>query len=273
MDSFNHIITSIFDALCAPFASLHPAWGLSALSVLTGVAMLIIFRFTSNQEGIRRIKNRIKAYFLEARLYNDDLGLVFAAQKNILKNTLAYMRYSLTPMLFLIIPVVLIMIQLSLWFDRHPLHAGDSAMVTVTYGDHESFNEGVVLHAPEGIEIETPPVRIPEKREVVWRVKARENGSFDLTFSNNPDVVTKRVTVSDGLKRLSVRRVAPGLYQQLLHPAETSIPPATGIESIEISYPFITYSFLGWSIHWLVIFFVVSIAAGFLLKGIFGVEV
>ena len=85
MDTFNCIITNLFELLCSPFAELDPWWGLSALSVLTGVVMLVIFRFTSNQGGIRSAKNRIKAFFLEVRLYNDDLGLIFSAQKNILR--------------------------------------------------------------------------------------------------------------------------------------------------------------------------------------------
>lgn len=235
MDMFNHIITNFFDVLCAPFASLDPWWGLSAISVLTGIIMLIVFRFTSNQEGIRRTKNRIKAYILELRLYNDDLGLMFSAQKSILKTTLTYMRYSLTPMLFLIIPVVLIMIQLSLWFDRHPLLVGESALVTVSYSDSSSFNEQVGLQAPGGIAIETPPVRIREKGEVVWRIKALEEGTFDLAIGDGAHTVTKELTVSKVLNRLSVQRAGPGFFGQLLYPAEKSIPAEAGITAIEIS--------------------------------------
>jgi uncharacterized membrane protein (DUF106 family) len=273
MDIFNSAITNFFDLLCSPFASLDPWWGLTAISVLTGIVMLVVFRLTSNQEAIRNTKNRIKAYFLEVRLYSDDLGLMFSAQGNILRTTLTYMRYSLKPMLFLIVPVVLIMIQLSLRYDRYPLRAGESAVVKVTYADRDSFNDDIALQAPEGIAKVTPPVRIREEGQVLWRIKALEEGLYDLSFTQKSKPVTKRITVSDNVQRVSVRRVGPGFRQQLLYPGEKSIPAEAGIKSIEVSYPSINYAFLGWTIHWLVIFFVVSIAAGFALKGIFKVEV
>jgi len=273
MNTVNHGVTTIFGFLCGPFSELDPIWGLTALSVFTGIVMLLIFRLTSNQKGIRKAKNRIKAHFLELRLYNDDLRLMVTAQKDILKSTLGYMRYSVVPMLFLIVPVVLIMIQLSLWYDRRPLAPGDAALVTVHYRSSASFDEHVALRVPEGLKVETPPVRIPEKKEVVWRIKALNPGSYELAFEGNPATVIKQLVAGENLAQISVKRVGPGFYRQLLHPGERALSPEAGIDAIEVAYPAISYTVLGWNIHWLVIFFVVSIAAGFLLKGVFRVEV
>ena len=64
MDLFNKIITWIFDILFYPFAGLHPVWGLIFISVITGVLMLLIFKVTSNQAGIRKTKSHIQAYLL-----------------------------------------------------------------------------------------------------------------------------------------------------------------------------------------------------------------
>ena len=176
MDFFNHLMCAFFDVVCAPFKHLHPLWGLLALSVVTGVIMLLIFRLTSNQKGIQKVKNRIKAHFFEIRLFNDDLGLMLEAQKNILKANFTYMKYSLKPMLFLIVPVVLIMIQLSVRFDRHALNVGESAIVKLAFKDSASFEENVMLKVPEGVEIETPPLRMLEEKEIDWRIKAERRG-------------------------------------------------------------------------------------------------
>jgi len=273
MDFFNHLMCAFFDVVCAPFKHLHPLWGLLALSVVTGVIMLLIFRLTSNQKGIQKVKNRIKAHFFEIRLFNDDLGLMLEAQKNILKANFTYMKYSLKPMLFLIVPVVLIMIQLSVRFDRHALNVGESAIVKLAFKDSASFEENVMLKVPEGVEIETPPLRMLEEKEIDWRIKAERRGTFDLEFELNSGIVTKRLVVGDKVARLSVKRVSASLLQQLLYPAEKSIPEDVGVDHIEITYPAIDYIFLGLNIHWLVIFFVVSIAAGFMLKGFFRVEI
>jgi uncharacterized membrane protein (DUF106 family) len=273
MDVFNHLICVFFDVVCAPLKHLHPLWGLLALSVVTGVVMLLIFRLTSNQKGIQKVKSRIKAHFFEIRLFNDDLGLMLEAQKNILKANLTYMKYSLKPMLFLIIPVVLIMIQLSVRFDRHALNVGESAIVKLAFKDSASFDENVILKVPEGVEIETPPLRMREEKEVDWRIKADRQGTFELEFGLSSGVTTKQLVVDNKVARLSAKRVSKSLLQQLLYPAEKSIPDYVGIDYIEITYPAITYTVFGWSIHWLVIFFAVSIVAGFMLKGFFRVEI
>lgn len=270
---FNDIMCAFFDALCIPFASLHPWWGISGLSLLTGIVMLLVFRLTSDQEAIRRVKNRIKAHILEIRLYGDDLSLMLDAQKSILRQTLAYMRYSAPSMIFLIVPVVLIMIQLSLWYDRHPVRPGESVIITAAFADGAPLHEQIALRAPEGLVVETPPVRIPEKNEVLWRIKGVHNGAYDLALESNSGVVTKQVVVSESRARLSVRRVASSFWQCLLYPGERSITPETQVAYIEVAYRPIVYRLLGWNLHWLVIFFILSIAAGFLFKGLFRVEV
>lgn len=273
MDLFNHLMSTLFDLLCVPFKHLHPWAGLLAFSLFTGLFMLLIFRFTSNQAGIRKAKNRIKAHFFEIRLFKDDLGLMLEAQKNILKANLTYLKYSLNPMLFLIVPVVLIMIQLSVRFDRHPLQAGESAMVKLKFNEAASFDESALLAVPEGVELETPALRIREENEIDWRIKAQKKGAFDLEFTLNAGAVTKRLVVDEKFTKLSVKRVSGSILQQLLYPAEKSIPEEMGIAYIEIAYPPLVYTVFGWSIHWLIIFFVVSIATGFMLRGFFKVEI
>jgi len=273
MNTFNHLISSLFDLAVSPFSSFHPLVGLVVLSILTGIMMLIIFRYTSNQEAIRRTKNRIKAHFLEIRLYKDDLGAMMEAQKNILRHNLTYMKHSLKPMLFLMLPVVLIMIQMNLWFDRCPLKAGESAIVKIEFQNQDSFNENVGLKAPEGITVETPPLRIQEEKAIYWRIKALSKGRYDLEFLLKPDILTKNLVVDDRLSRLSIKRVSSNLFHQFLYPAEKSFSKNSGIDHIEIRYPSVSYHIFGWQIHWLVIFFVVSILTGFLLKRFFRIEI
>src|SRR4030067_3637841 len=117
----NNILNKTFDFFFSPFRALNPLWGLCVISLLTGVLMLIIFRYTSNQEGIKKAKDKIKAYLFEIRLYKDDMGLMLQAQKNLLKYNFIYMKYSVIPMLVMMIPVVLVLIQLNFRFGYSPL--------------------------------------------------------------------------------------------------------------------------------------------------------
>jgi hypothetical protein len=45
------------------------------------------------------------------------------------------------------------------------------------------------------------------------------------------------------------------------------------VRAIQIDYPARELHLFGLNIHWLLAFFIVSIAAGFALKGVFGIDV
>ena len=133
MNTFNSVFSNVFSFLYFPFENAGHIFGLIFFSVATGFLMLLIFRLASHQEGIREVKNKIKAHFLELYLYRDDTGLMFRSQLYILKYNLKYLKYFIKPMLFLIVPVVLIMSQLGVRFDRHPLEVGESAILKVRF--------------------------------------------------------------------------------------------------------------------------------------------
>ena len=272
MNAFNHLICAFFDLVFYPFASLNPLWGLVVTSVATGVMMLFIFRCVSDQPGIRKIKNRIKARIFELRLFGHDLGLMWESQKDLCRDNLAYLKFSVKPMLLMIVPVGLIMIQSGVWFARHPIEAGTSAIVRIKFDDQAPFNENFRLRVPEGIVIETPALRIPEEKEIDWRIKALKEGTYALEFDSDSAMIGKTIIVDSRLARLSLMRVSSNWLSQLLYPAEKSLPPGSGLDYIEVGYPTVSYHILGWKIHWLVIFFVISIATGLILKAFFRIE-
>jgi len=270
----NNILNKFFDLFFFPFKSLNPLWGLCVISLLTGVVMLIIFRYTSNQEGIKEAKNKIKAYLFEIRLFKDDMGLTFQAQKNLLKYNFIYMKYSVIPMLVMMIPVVLVLIQLNFRFGYSPLKPGDHAIVALNLSKEIKAKDlNVRILPPDGIEVETPSLRIEQTKEIDWRIKAKEYGTFDLEFQVAGEKFNKRINVEKNLTMVSPKRVASGVSEILLNPAESPLPHNGTIESIEVKYPPMKLMVFGYNIHWLIIFFVLSIAFGFSVKGVFGVQV
>ena len=68
MHVFSQIITTIFDILLVPFAGQHHSLALIAISALTGVAMIFIFKATSNQRRLKQTRDRFKAHILEMRI-------------------------------------------------------------------------------------------------------------------------------------------------------------------------------------------------------------
>lgn len=274
MSYFNIYVGRLFDLLMKPFQSFDPLWSLSFFSLVTGILMLLIFRYTSNQKGIKETKDRIKAYLLEIRLFKEDLRIQLSAQKEILRHNFTYMKHALKPMLFMIIPVVIILVQLDGWFGYRPLKPGESAIVSVKLsGNERNTLSNVSIDSDNGLTVETPPLRIPLENEVNWRIRANEPGEHDLTFNVSSNAFQKRLTVSDGkLDRVS-RVVASSFWDSFLNPGEESIGKSSLMKKIEVDYPSRSIEIFGWHIHWLIVFFILSIVFGFAFKGFFKVEI
>jgi len=252
------------------------------ISVLTALLMLFVFRFTSNQEGIKRVKNKIKAHLLELRLFKDSMSLSFKAQGNILRYNLRYISYSTKPMLVMIIPLILILIQLNFWFGYEALTPGEETILKVKLEEgHNPFDIDVDLEPSSGFNIQTPPLRIEEEREINWRLQAREKGVHDLTFIVNGQKFTKKVSVAQRpLSRISPLKVKRNFINELINPGESPFPGDSPVKSIEVKYQSKDMNIFGWSIPWfvgippwLVVYFALSIILGFVLKGIFKVEI
>src|SRR5260370_28258841 len=77
-----------------------PGW-LSAtlVSAATGVVLLVVFKYTSNQRTIKRIKDDIKANLLALKLFKDSASVALSAQGGILVSAIRLTVFSLVPML------------------------------------------------------------------------------------------------------------------------------------------------------------------------------
>ena len=272
------IFTSIFNVIMAPFKSMHPVVGLLVISILTGIVMLLIFGKTSNQKAIRKAKGLLKAYIAEIWLFRDDLLQMLSAIIRVLGNTGRYFLHSLRPLIFILIPVLIIMINLGIRYEKRPFKPGEEATVTVTLSDLAwTKSDAIVLSGSEGVEVITPPLRIPQLGEIEWRIRVASPGEHELKIQTPAGTETKRITVDESGDRLTPMAPARGhafSEAYLLYPVEPPLPGQSGIRKIEVKgWPSRDLAVFGFGIHWLVFFFVISLIAGFAVKGAFGVEV
>ena len=275
IDLFNAAADRVADAALFVFRGASPWVGIAALSLITALLMLAVYRVASDQEGIRTAKDKIIAYLLEVRLFRSDMRASLRAQGSILRYNLRYLGLSAKPVLVMIVPLVLAMVQLDQWFGYEPLHPGEQTLVKVRLKDrHLPSREEISLAAAEGVVVETPPLRIDKERESDWRILASESGSWNVNVTVNGQSVSKGIVVGDAsLERISTARVARNWFEQLANPGEQSIPDSVAVESIEITYPGRTLNLFGWRIHWLVAYLALSVLFGFLFKPWLKVEI
>jgi len=169
------VLNRCFRAVVEPLARLSPIVALLVISMVTGVLLLLIFGATSNQRAIKRTKDKIKAHLLEILLFNDNLRVVFRAQGSVLIHALKYLGLAVVPMLAIIVPMALIVTQSDHFFQSKPLEPDDAVTVSVTLEQWDpELAESISISVPNGLAVETPALRIPETREIAWKLRAPE---------------------------------------------------------------------------------------------------
>jgi uncharacterized membrane protein (DUF106 family) len=274
-----HVVNLVFGGLVGlvlwPFRALSPWAGMAALSLLTALLMLAVFKLTSDQAAVRKAKDAIKAHLLEMRLYKDNLRVSLGAQGGILKANLRYAAANLRPLLVMIVPLVLILAQMSLWYDRAPLRPGEETLLKVLLDEgSDPAGISIALEPVSNLVIDSPAVRIPDDHEVVWRLRAIESGTGRVLLTAGGRTIEKAVAVGGRpLTRVSSVASRGSFWKRLLHPGEPPLPGGTPIRSIEVLYPAKKLAAFGLGVHWLVAYFVLSLVFGFALKGVFKVEI
>ena len=278
MSLVNTPLRLVFDALLYPFRELPPLVGLGVVSALTGIAMLWVFKLTSDQTALAAVKRQIHAGLFEIRLYNDDLRAIFRAQRHILRHNLSYLRLSLAPMIWMLAPLLLVVAQLQFHYGYAGLEPGARVVLKAELRTAPGAQDGtpvrpaVSLEAPEGLRVETPAVWIPGLRELAWRIAADRPGDYELRLRVGDAVATKTVRVTGAVVRRSPVRVS-GLLDQILYPAESPLPGSSPFRSISVGYPEREIDVFGMGLHWMIVFFVLSIAVAFALRNRLGVTI
>jgi len=271
MSILTSILRPLFDGLLYPFRGLHPLVGLTVMTLLVTVLVLLVLKVTSNQERLDAVKRKIHASLFEIRLFNDDLRAILRAQWDILRHNVSYLALWIVPLLWLIVPLVLILGQLQFHYGYRGLVPGERTLLTVELTENAAGDDAakpdVELEAPEGLRVETAPVWVPSKNELTWRLVAEAQGIYDLGVRVGGESYDKRVVVSDDVVRRSTVRPPATFFDQLLFPAEAPLPDGAPIRSIALAYP---HGDAGvgweWELTWMVVLFALSFAFALLLR-------
>ena len=145
----------IFDLIVLPFRGMPPIVGLIVISLLVSGGMLIGFRAVSDQDALDAVKRRIYGGVYEIRLYKDDLLTIFTAQLGILRETMTYFRLSMVPMLWMMVPIVIIVSQLQFQYGYESLEPGQTALVKVELTEEAADRVGETDASGVSLEVRT----------------------------------------------------------------------------------------------------------------------
>jgi hypothetical protein len=268
METARRSASAIIAGILSPFSGHNAMLSLVPLSVLLGMAMLWVFRRTSNQAAIRKVKAELQAHLYEMRLFTDEPLLIWKAQWGLLTANVRYLAMMLVPALVLTIPMMLIFAQLECFYGYAPLEPGQQAIVTVQMKGQGG--QAPVLRAPDGISVDSPAIRMDGGQQISWRIRAIRPVTGDLQFLFPGQTLDKSVRVGAEPQYISERRVS-SVLDLLWYPAESRLP-AGPVDWIELRYPPATVHALGLDLHWLVWLLILSMASGLIFKRQFRVS-
>ncbi len=251
-----------------------PGWlSITLIAVVTGIGMLLIFKHASNQKAIRSQRRAIRANLLTGKLFKDNIRAGLRAQLRVFSSAGRLLLLALVPMVVMMVPVLLLLGQIALWYQLAPVPKGEEFVVAMKLkGQVESAMPKIELAPNDAVEDVSGPVQIISKREVCWNLRALKTGYHSLTFRIDGQTVEKELAIGDGLMRVSGSKPEWNWWQALLNPRERPFTSGFVVKSIEIEYPS-RPSFPSGSDYWLIYWFIVSLIAGFLLRGVMKVNI
>jgi hypothetical protein len=269
----NAILTRIFDFLLAWAPGVSPFWVLFIISGVFGVLMLVVFRHTSNQDAIRRVRDTITAELLAAKLFKDDIRVTLRAQGQLFVQSFRLLICMLRPLAVAIVPMLLILVQFGVRYEYRPVRPGESLIVSAEVANIVDLGKFTTPPEPSaGLRVETPALRIRKPTCVEWRVRALADGDQQLRIDAGKQRITVPVKVSDKLERIAWRIPGKGFWDQLFHPG---VPPIGGdgpIIGVDVRYPVRSTLVLGMDIHWVITFFILSTIIALIFKPIIKVN-
>ena len=163
--------------------------------------MLLVFRATSNQDGdCGRQTARFRRASSRFGCSTTTFGRCFVRKVDILRHNLTYMRLSLAPMLWMIVPLVLahrpVAVLLRL---RRPRARTRRAVVKVALkeGAFDRLSPCARARGAAGCASKRRWSGFPSEREAAWRVAAEQPGDYQFTVTLDGRSVTKQFRVSD----------------------------------------------------------------------------
>jgi len=249
-----------------------PALIVVGISLVIGLLMVVVFRYTSDQKAIHIAKDHLKAHLLALRLFQDQIPVVLRSYGRILLATGRYLRLAFMPLLFVIVPLTLLIVQIDRYLGLTPVEQGHAFLITARVAEASTL-DATSLELPDGLDLTAPAVHIPAESGIAWRVSAAKDGNYMVKVHTADQVLSKSVVVGSGFWRLSTMRLRGQFLERVLFSAEPALPASNPVEAIEVQYPARDIAFAGFEWNWIWLFFVLSLVAGFFFKSVLGIEI
>lgn len=225
---------------------INPLILIGIFSLIISLLINLIYKFTTNQELMKKLKEEIKESQQEMKKLRDNPKKMTEVQKKAMEKNLVYMKHSFKPTLYTFIPLILIFS----WFNGHLAYA--------PLLPNQTFN--VVVYSDYHVNLSTvPELEIVNEEKIkegsVFTLKG-EAGYYTMWYDADGDRVSQDIMITEKQE-----------YEKPLVKFKNS-----KIKSAEVSHeklmPFGDFSLFGWHPGWVGTYIIFSLVFSMFLRKI-----
>ncbi len=224
-------------------------------ATILSLMIIFIYKFTTNQEEMKRIKDRMKELQLEIKKNKSDQKKVMELNSELLKLNSEYMHKSIKTSFYTFIPAMLLLWFLYSFVVAMPVYPNADFSLSIQFNSSVNFDDNILKNSivlPEGFEL----LQIKNKGKTVdYIINAPgKEGKYNFTFNFNNQTFVKEVVVSKGRKKVDVSKNYEGFVKNIK------------VNDIIVKLPFWPYY-----LSWLWVYILVSIPLNSLFRKWFDV--
>ena len=191
------VFAELMDPIFRPLLGLNPLFAVGLVSLLVSVIITVIYKFTTNQDLMKSLKDELKELQKEMKALKENPAEMMKVQKRAMETNMKYMMQSFKSTLYTFLPIILIFAWMSANFAFNPISPDEQFQVLLNFEKGTTGN--VLLTVPEGIEI----IGDAEKEaspQVIYNLKGIEgvyNEGNALKFEYNDRTFFKDVIITN----------------------------------------------------------------------------
>tara|TARA_Y100000310_G_scaffold342247_1_gene444596 strand:- start:14751 stop:15497 length:747 start_codon:yes stop_codon:yes gene_type:complete len=240
---------NILDPIFSPLLNLPTLWAVIILSFLISLVITVVYKYTTNQDLMKRLKEEMKEFQREVKELKKEPDKAMAVQKRAMQTNMKYMMQSMKSTLYSILPIIIIFSWMSANFAYDPITAGKDFTTTVTFD--KNVKGAIELSVPEGIIVDGSEIKEIKDGQVKWILNG-ENGEYLLEYIFDGEKYNKEVLISENKYKEPIKRVNDGV-----------------VKTIEIEHePKKLLNLFGWKIGWLGSYIIFSILFSIIIRKI-----
>ncbi len=254
------LLDPILDPVLGPLLNWNPTLGIVVIAAIITVIITLAYKYLTDQDKMKHLKGRQKEFQAEMKSHRDNPEKMMSVQKEAMKVNMEYMKHSLKPTLFTMLPILLIFGWMSGALAFDPITVGESYTIIADFADGVSGQAQLVLDLNSEFS-SSEAVQTISDGSVTWRVKSQTIGEHSLMVETGAASEEVIVLVTGGEID----------YADAVVKFDDS-----DIKSISVGYsklkPLGELSIFGWNPGWLALYIVVSLILSLGLRKVMGLH-